>query len=39
MDGQDNLPNFRDVMGFDAVSEVIYEDDETDNTIPDVQVC
>lgn len=38
MEAQDNLPSFRDVMGFDAGNEVMYEDDATDNSIPDVQV-
>lgn len=30
---------FKDVMGFNVASEVFYEDDATDTTIPDIQVC
>uniref|UniRef100_A0AC34QUJ7 Pre-mRNA-splicing factor 38 n=1 Tax=Panagrolaimus sp. JU765 TaxID=591449 RepID=A0AC34QUJ7_9BILA len=29
--------NFRDLMGFSAGQEVLYEDDATDETIPDIQ--
>lgn len=39
MDIQDGMPSFREVMGFNAAgSEVMYEDDAGDNTIPDIQV-
>lgn len=37
MDAQEGA-NFRDVMGFNAGNEVMYEDDATDNSIPDIQV-
>ena len=30
--------NFREVMGFSAGQEVMYEDDEADTSIPDIQV-
>jgi len=35
------VPSFKDIMGFEAVgmAEVMYEDDENDDTIPNIQVC
>lgn len=32
-----SMPSFKDLMGFNAGNEVMYEDDASDNTIPDIQ--
>ena len=39
MDLTNSIANFREVMGFDAGNEVIYEDAEDDESIPRIQVC